>query len=236
MKILSLDSSTSSATCAIIEDGKMLGEVTFNYKKQHSVLLMSMIDSLLSNLELTVNDLDGFAVSSGPGSFTGLRIGIATIKGLSQGSGKPFIGVSSLDALAFNMAYTSGIVCPIIDALRGNVYTALYRFEGTNFNKLTENLILPLDELIELLKGKNETVCFIGDASTIYREEIQKKFDHSMFAPAHLNVVKASSLGELGLNMLEHGEKSDLLSFAPSYMRKSQAEREYDRKMEKSNE
>lgn len=236
MKILSLDSSTSSATCSVIEDEKMLGEVTFNYKKQHSVLLMSIIDSLLSNLELTVNDLDGFAVSSGPGSFTGLRIGIATIKGLSQGSGKPFIGVSSLDALAFNMAYTSGIICPIIDALRGNVYTALYNFEGAKLNKLTENLILPLDELIELLKEKDETVCFIGDACPIYREQIQSKLNRSTFAPAHLNVVKASSLGELGINMLEHGEKSDLLSFAPSYMRKSQAEREYDRKMENRNE
>src|SRR3712207_4927086 len=139
MKILSIDSSTSSASCAILEDNKLLGEITLNDKKQHSVILMPLIDSLLKDLKLTINDIDAFAVSSGPGSFTGLRIGIATVKGLADGTGKPFVGISSLDGLAFNLAYSSGIICPIIDALRDNVYTALYSFEYGKLKKLTRS-------------------------------------------------------------------------------------------------
>ena len=118
MKILSIDSSTECASCAVLEDSKLLGEINFNNKKQHSIILMPMVDNLLKNLQLSVTDLDGFVVSKGPGSFTGLRIGMSMIKGLSQGTKKPFVSVSSLDALAYNMAYSQGIVCPILDALR----------------------------------------------------------------------------------------------------------------------
>jgi universal bacterial protein YeaZ len=135
MKILSLDSSTESATCSVLSEEKLYGEITFNYKKQHSVILMPMIDNLLKNIHMDINSLDGFVVSKGPGSFTGLRIGAAVIKGLSQGSGKPFSAVSSLDALAYNLAYTSGIICPILNALRGNVYTVLYKFQDFEFKK-----------------------------------------------------------------------------------------------------
>mgnify|MGYP000946987717 FL=1 len=106
MKILSLDSSTESATCAVLDEYKLFGEITFNYRKQHSTILMSMIDRLLKELNTDISSLDGFVVSKGPGSFTGLRIGAAMIKGLSQGTGKPFIGVSSLDALAYNLYCT----------------------------------------------------------------------------------------------------------------------------------
>ena len=110
MKILSLDSATQSATCAILDDNKVLGEITFNYKKQHSQILMPMIDLLFKNTEMNIDDIDAFVASKGPGSFTGLRIGMATIKGLSQGTKKPFVTVSTLDSLAYNLAYTDGII------------------------------------------------------------------------------------------------------------------------------
>lgn len=230
MKILSLDTATESATCAILEDDKLLGEITFNYKKQHSVITMPIIDSLLSNLKLHIYDIDGFVVSKGPGSFTGLRIGAAVIKGLSQGSKKPFVSVSSLDALAFSLSYSDGLVCPILDALRGNVYTALYTFENGEFKRVTDYMIISLQELMDLLKKEEKKVYFIGDGTYKYKNEIVSSLKNCFFAPACLNLVKASSLGELGMKLLKAGTFDDLYTFSPIYLRKSQAEREYEKK------
>lgn len=231
MKVLSLDTSTESATCAILDDDKLLGEITFNYKKQHSVVLMSMVDTLISNLKLSIDSLDGFVVSKGPGSFTGLRIGVSAIKGLSQGTKKPFVGVSSLDALAYNLAYTGGIICPILDALRDNVYTALYKFEGDSLNIISDHMIISIDKLIEILNEYEEMVCFVGDAIPKFKEKLTSKIKNAKFAPTHLNLTRASSLGELGLKLLKDDKHDDLYTFAPIYLRKSQAEREYEEKL-----
>ncbi|HBC96826.1 MAG TPA: tRNA (adenosine(37)-N6)-threonylcarbamoyltransferase complex dimerization subunit type 1 TsaB [Clostridium sp.] len=234
MKILSLDSSTESATCAVLDEYKLFGEITFNYRKQHSTILMSMIDRLLKELNTDISSLDGFVVSKGPGSFTGLRIGAAMIKGLSQGTGKPFIGVSSLDALAYNLYCTSGIICPILDALRGNVYTALYDFNNDNLNILSKYMIISIDNLIGLLNRYSRPVYFIGDAMLKFKEKLKSGIRNAHFAPTHLNLVKASSLGELGLKLLISGHQDSLYEFAPFYLRKSQAEREYEKKLESS--
>jgi tRNA threonylcarbamoyladenosine biosynthesis protein TsaB len=231
MIVLSVDSATESASCAILEDNRLLGEISFNYKKQHSVILMTMVESLLKNLALNINDIDGFIVSKGPGSFTGLRIGIATVKGLSQGAGKPFLGVSSLDALAYNMAFTSGIICPILDALRGNVYTALYKFKGATLERISDYLVISIEELITLLKEYSEPYTFIGDAVPIFKNTLSDTLTEVQFAPAHLNLVRASSLGELGLTYLALGEQDDINTFAPIYLRKPQAESEYEKKV-----
>ena len=230
MRILGIDTATESASCAVIDDGRVLGEIVFNYKKQHSVILMEMIDSILKNLKLDISDIDAFAVSEGPGSFTGLRIGAAAVKGMSQGTGKPLVGISTLDSLAFNMAFTSGIVCPIMDALRGNVYTALYEFDGEVLVRKSDYLAISVDELIELLDEKKSTVCFIGDAVPLYRVKLSSNVRHARFAPLHLNVAKAASLAELGRIKMEDKGASDLHAFAPFYLRKPQAEREYEKK------
>lgn len=234
MRVLSIDSATEAATCAVIEDDKLLGEITFNYKKQHSVILMTIIDSLLKNINADISTIDGFVVSKGPGSFTGLRIGMSTIKGLSQGSNKPFISISSLDALAYNMAYTSGIICPILNALRGNVYTALYQFQGTNLNRFTDYKIISITELLTLIKEQKKSVTFIGDGIKLFKEQIQKELPKANFAPVHLNLVRAAALGELGLKKLVQGESDNLYNSAPIYIRKSQAEREYEIRTGKS--
>lgn len=231
MKILSLDTATESATCAILEDNKLLGEITFNYKKQHSVITMPMIEYLLKNLHLSIKDIDGFVVSKGPGSFTGLRIGAATIKGLSQGTGKPFVSVSSLDALAGAMAYTNGIICPILDALRDNVYTAIYKFEEGNLKQLLDHSAISLKELLEKIKNINEDICFIGDCTDKFKDVILSEIPNARFAPASLNVTKASCLGEIGMSLLKAGIHEDIYNFAPIYLRKSQAEREYERRI-----
>jgi tRNA threonylcarbamoyladenosine biosynthesis protein TsaB len=230
MKILGIDTATESASCAVIDDGKVLGEIVFNYKKQHSVILMDMIDSILKSLKLDISDIDGFAVSEGPGSFTGLRIGTAAVKGLSQGTKKPLVGVSTLDSLAFNMAFTPGIICPIMDALRGNVYTAVYEFEGEALVRKSDYMVINLDKLIELLNDKNSPVCFIGDAVPLYRVKLSLNVRNPRFAPAHLNVAKAASLAELGMIKLTDKGARDLHTFAPFYLRKPQAEREYEKK------
>jgi tRNA threonylcarbamoyladenosine biosynthesis protein TsaB len=230
MKILSIDTATESATCAVLDDKRLLGEIVFNYKKQHSVILMEIIDSLLKNLKLDITDMDGFVVSKGPGSFTGLRIGASLVKGLSQGTKKPFVGISTLDSLAFNMAYTAGIICPIMDALRGNVYTSLYEFENENLVIKSDYMLISIEDLIIILNKKDMPVCFIGDGLLLYKDILKNSIKNTSFAPVHLNVARASSMGELGIKKLENNIYDDLYSFAPFYLRKSQAEREYEKK------
>lgn len=231
MKILSVDSATKSATCALFDDNNLLGEITFNYKKQHSIILMTIIDNLLKNTDSKVNEIDGFVVSKGPGSFTGLRIGMATIKGLCTGTNKNFISISSLDTLAYNLCYTDGIICPVLNALRGNVYTALYEFQGDNLKRTTDYMIVSMDELLEKLKSENKPVSFIGEAEELFKEKIiSSNLAALRFAPSHLNVVNAASLGRLGLEKLKKGEHDDLFTSAPLYIRKSQAEREYEKR------
>ncbi|MBZ9606433.1 tRNA (adenosine(37)-N6)-threonylcarbamoyltransferase complex dimerization subunit type 1 TsaB [Clostridium estertheticum] len=231
MKILSLDSATQSATCAILDDNKVLGEITFNYKKQHSQILMPIIDELLKNTGINISDIDAFVASKGPGSFTGLRIGMATIKGLSQGSKKPFVTVSTLDSLAYNLAYTDGLICPLLDALRDNVYTALYTFNNYELTRISDYINISLDELINMLKEKNCNISFVGDGTFKFKEKLIANLPKANFAPAHLNLAKASSLGELGLNLLSNGTFDDIYSSVPIYLRQPQAEREYQEKM-----
>jgi tRNA threonylcarbamoyladenosine biosynthesis protein TsaB len=231
VRILSIDSSTETASCAVVEDNKLLGEINFNNEKQHSVVLMSMIDQLLTGIHLDINSIDGYVVSKGPGSFTGLRIGMSTAKGLAMGSNKPLISVSSLDSLAYNLAYAEGIICPILDALRNNVYTRLFRWKDNNLEALTDYLAISLDELVVLLHKYNEPVYFIGDAIYKHKDYLSKTIQRAFFAPPHLNLTRSSSLGELGLRLLQQGVNEDINISTPIYLRKSQAEREYEEKM-----
>lgn len=233
MRVLSLDSATEAATCAVIEDDKLLGEITYNYKKQHSVLLMTLIDTLLKNINSDISSIDGFVVSKGPGSFTGLRIGMATIKGLCEGTKKPFVSISSLDALANNLAYTDGLICPILNALRGNVYTALYYFENEKLKIITDYMVISIEELISIIKNKDKKVTFIGDAVPLFKSKLKNSFENVQFAPLHLNLVNAAALGELGLKELAVGNYDNITTAAPIYIRKSQAEREYEMRMGK---
>ena len=203
----------------------------------------------MDNNNLTIDDIDGYVVSKGPGSFTGLRIGMATIKGLSFGSNKPYVSVSSLDALALSVSNFDGIICPIMDALRDSVYTSLYKGNSTCTNsssestntdgnydlpvkleKLLDYSALDLSELVELIKTKNEKVIFIGDGVDKYKDYLIENCPNCYFPPNHLNVVRASSLGEIGSILLENGDFDDSNS-APFYLKKPQAEREYEQRM-----
>ena len=233
MIVLSIDSSSKVATVALLNDDTLLGEYVINDKREHSVLLMPMIENLLKDCELTINDIDGFVFSKGPGSFTGLRIGMATIKGLSFGANKPYISLSSLDGLAYSLSYFNGIICPIMDALRENVYTALYKNEDGEFKNIMEPTPMELPDLLEMLKEKNEEVIFTGDGLLKHKEYIKVNFPNAKFASNHVSLTRASSIGELGLNLLKQGIKDDPNS-APVYLKKPQAERELEKRMRMS--
>ena len=240
MITLAVDSSSKVATVALMKDDRLLGEITLNDKREHSVILVSIIKDLLKDNDLTISDVDGFVVSKGPGSFTGLRIGMATIKGLSFGTGKPYISISSLDALALSVSNFDGLICPIMDALRHSVYTSLYK-ANTNSNgtpeleKLMDYTDLDVDDLIELIKEKNEKVIFIGDGLVKYKDYLKEKCPNCYFPPAHLNIIRASSLGEIGTKLLMDGQYDDPNS-TPFYLKKPQAEREYEQRMQLKNE
>lgn len=230
MIVLSIDSSSKVATVAILKDDVLLGEYILNDKREHSVILMPLIENLLKECNLSIDDIDGYVVSKGPGSFTGLRIGMATIKGMSFGNNKPYISISSLDALAYNLISFNGIICPIMDALKENVYTALYKNNNDSLEKIMDYTALDIDELVNLLKDKNEEVIFVGDGLYKHKKYICDNFPKAHFAPVHLNIIRASSLGELGLNLLKNGICDDSNS-APIYLKKPQAERELERRL-----
>ncbi|SFC32196.1 tRNA (adenosine(37)-N6)-threonylcarbamoyltransferase complex dimerization subunit type 1 TsaB [Clostridium uliginosum] len=234
MIVLSLDSSSKVATVALMNDDKLLGEIILNDKKEHSIILMTIIQDLLKNNNLNIDDIDGFVVSKGPGSFTGLRIGMATVKGLSFGSDKPYVSISSLDALAFSIASFDGIICPVMDALRNNVYTSLYRSCNGSLEKIMDYSALDVNELVDILNAKGEKVMFIGDGLINNKEYLVENCSNCYFPPNHLNLIRASSLGELGIKMLKNGQCDDPNS-APFYLKKPQAEREYEKRMKLSN-
>lgn len=235
MILLSIDSSSKVATAALFEDDTLLGEVTLNNKKEHSTILMTLVESLLDSCNLDIDSVDGFVVSKGPGSFTGLRIGMATIKGLSFGSNKPYVSISSLDALAYSIVPFNGIICPVMDALRNNVYTALYKSCNGKLEKIMDYSALDINELVDMLNEKDENVMFIGDGLNNTKEYILNNCNNCFFPPNHLNLVRASSLGELGMIKLKNGEYDDSNS-APFYLKKPQAEREYEKRMKLKSE
>lgn len=230
MNVLSIDSSSKVATVAILNDTDLLGEYVLNNKREHSIVLMPMIEDLLKDCNLTIDDIDGYVVSKGPGSFTGLRIGMATVKGLSFGSGKPYVSISSLDALAYSLISFDGLICPIMDALRDNVYTAVYSYINSSLVPILEPTSMNIDELTNFIKSQDSPVIFTGDAVCKYREFILDNIPNARFAPNHLSIVRASSIGELGLNLLKNNIQDDPNS-APVYLKKPQAERELERRL-----
>ena len=235
MIVLSVDSSSLVTTVALLKDEFVLGEYTLNFKREHSVILIEKIEMLLNDCQIDISEVDGFVVSKGPGSFTGLRIGMATIKGLSMGANMPYVSISSLDALANSLITFDGIICPIMDALRDNVYTGLYKNIDSKLVKLLDCTSLDLSELAEILNEKGEKVIFTGDGMFKHKEFLSKNINNCEFAPNHLSIIRASSLGELGMEKLKSGEVDDMNS-APLYIKKPQAQRELEQRLAMKNE
>lgn len=227
MRILALDSSGLVATVAIVEDEHTLAEYTVNYKKTHSQTLLPMLDEVAKMIELDLETIDAIAVAGGPGSFTGLRIGSATAKGLGLALNKPLIHIPTLDGLAYNLYGNTGLVCPIMDARRNQVYTGIYRFEDGEFQVVEEQMAISVQELIEKLNQYGEQVTFLGDGVPVYKASLVEGIKQAChFAPAHMNRQRAASVATLALKYYEEGKIETAEAHRPDYLRLSQAERE----------
>lgn len=231
MKVLGLDSSGLVASVALVEDDNLLAEYTVNYKKTHSQTLLPMLDEIGKMIQLDLETIDAIAVAAGPGSFTGLRIGSATAKGLGLALKKPMIPVSTLDALAYNIYDTDAWICPIMDARRSQVYTGIYTCRRGNLENQMEACAIGIDELVEKLNRMGGPVIFLGDGVAVYSDRIRERASVEVtFAPAHVNKQRASAVASLGISYWKEGRQVTAADFRPDYLRKSQAEREREEK------
>jgi len=232
MKIVALDSSGLVASVAILEDNLLIAEYTINYKKTHSQTLLPMLDEITKQIDLDFETIDRIAVAKGPGSFTGLRIGSATAKGLGLALQLKIVGIPTLHALAYNLYGSSQVICPIMDARREQVYTGIFTFEGKEENGersfelqvLKDQSAMPIQEIVEELNQRKREVIFLGDGVPVYREILKEimKVPYS-FAPAGFNRQRAATIGILATK----GYPVEDASFhKPEYLRLSQAERE----------
>ena len=239
MRVLAIDSSGMTAAIAIVEDDLTIAEYTVNYKKTHSQTLLPMIDKILKMTETDLDSIDAIAVAGGPGSFTGLRIGSATAKGLGLALNKPLIHIPTVDGLAYNVYGCEDIICPIMDARRNQVYTGMYTFsrkagqkEGSCltepvFQVMKMQMAISVDELIRRLNNYGRPVVFLGDGVPVYENALAEglKVPYS-FAPAYMNRQRAAVVGTLGILYYKAGKIETAMEHQPDYLRVSQAERE----------
>lgn len=231
MKIIAIDSSGLVAGVAVLEDDTILADYMINYKKTHSQTLVPMLDTVKNMIDLDLKDMDAIAISSGPGSFTGLRIGSATAKGLGLALNKPLIEVPTLEGLATNLFGCSGYVCPLMDARRNQVYTALYQYveDGDSYTLQTiiEPCAIDVTEMLEKINSFGVEVTFLGDGVPVYRTQITDicKVKYHI-APAHMNRQRAGSVAVRAMELAKMGKMVSATEHEPEYLRKSQAERE----------
>lgn len=237
MKILAIEASSGVASCAILTDDVITAEYTVNNKLTHSQTLLPMISEICRMTQTDAADFDAIAVSAGPGSFTGLRIGSATAKGLGQALGIPLIHVPTLDAMAYNVYGTDMIICPIMDARRNQVYTGVYSFSDGELVTHKEGCAISIEELVEYLGKQSNRVMFVGDGIPVFRQYIDENADFlHEYAPAGMNRQRASSVALLGARYYQEGKTETAAEHLPEYLRKSQAEREREEKLRSSNE
>lgn len=227
MRILALDSSGLTASVAVVEDDRLLAEYTVNHKKTHSQTLLPMLDVIAQMIELDLNSLDAIAVAGGPGSFTGLRIGSATAKGLGLALDKPLIHIPTADGLAYNLYGATDLICPMMDARRKQVYTGIYHFDGDQLVADMEQTAEAVEELIRQINALGKNVIFLGDGVPVYQEMLEEGLTVPyQIAPAHRNRQSAASVGALALQYLREGRTESAAEHKPDYLRMSQAERE----------
>jgi tRNA threonylcarbamoyladenosine biosynthesis protein TsaB len=223
MIILAIDTSTPTGSVAVLEGDTVLAEVAVTSQQTHAKRLVSALDATLRMTDLTIADCDGFAVTTGPGSFTGLRIGVSTVKGLAFATKKPVTGVSTLDALVYQLPSYAHLVCPMLDARKGQVYSALYECIGhMKWKRVIEDCAI---EPRQWLKQIGDLCLFVGDGASVYGELIREILgDLAYFTPPYLNRVRASVVGYIGMKRILDGQIADIDRLVPHYIRKSDAE------------
>lgn len=231
MRVLGIETATPVCSVALVDGMRLLGEYSVNAGRTHSQRLMPMISALLSEAGLTREDLDGVVVSRGPGSYTGLRIGLTTGKALAFALQRPIAGVPTLEALAHNLSGTGALVCPVLDAKRGEVYTALYQTAGETPETVETPRGVGLRVWLEQLSGRKGQFVFGGDGAEIHRETILEVLgSRARLAPPHSRLPRAASVADLGRRRLEAGGGDDAFGLNPLYLRRSEAEILWDKR------
>ena len=234
MKILGIDSSGLVASAAIADEKNIIAEFTVNNKQTHSQTLLPMIEKVVDMSEIELEQIDAIAIAAGPGSFTGLRIGSATAKGIGLALKKPVVSVPTLEGLAYRVSVFDGIICPIMDARRNQVYTGIYKMDKGNLVCLSEQKAVDIHEIMEELEKYDEKVIFLGDGVEVQRETIEKEFKKEYcFAPIHLSKQSAAAVAVLGDIYFNQEKAEDAAEHKPIYLRKSQAEREREERLKK---
>lgn len=223
MNILAVDTATKACSVAVMADETMIAEMTINHGQTHAKLLMNMIHRTLKFSSLTINDIDGFAVTTGPGSFTGLRIGLSTIKGFAAATAKPIVGVSTLAALSYPFSSSGKLICPLLDARRGEVYTARYRFDGLQMNTLQEPRAATL---MNAIVDIDEPCIFVGDGVAQNKNALLDKLGPmAMIANSGQHPINASNVASLSMSRFKINDTDDINKLVPLYIRKSDAEK-----------
>lgn len=236
MKILGIDTSTLAASVAVLEDDKLICEYTVNTKNTHSQKLMPMIENMLNLSNIDISEIDAIAICVGPGSFTGLRIGMATAKAMAHVNNIPIIGVNSLELLGTNMDLCNKKICAILDAQRNQVYTGKYILEDSKLKDLEEITIVPIDSLLEAIENDTEQWVILGEAVYKYKEKIESISNLTIACPGN-NITRASSLCNLAkYKYLKNKDVHNCYDINPMYIRKSQAEEQYEEKQKRLND
>lgn len=227
MLIFGLDTCCMPATAALCDGEKLIAEFVINCGRTHSQMIMPQIENMFNTLGVSCGDIDCFAVSCGPGSFTGVRIGVAALKAMAHAADKPCAAVSNLEALAYNVPYFDGIICPILDARRGQVYTAIFEGGTDGVKRLTDDTAVGLSSVLSGLKADGREVLFLGDGVFVHKNSIVSELGaKAHFAPPNLNMNMAGSVAYLGAKAYLSGNTIGYSELAPVYVRLSQAERE----------
>ncbi len=222
MYILGIETSTKTGSVAVVSEEGVIAQYSLNIEITHSERLMATVDRVLKDTGLAIADMRGFSVSAGPGSFTGLRIGISTVKGLALATDKPIAAVQTLQALAWNLPVAAHPVCPLLDARKNEVYTAVYRYDGAALVLLRPETAMPVATLADEIIGKT---IFTGEGSLIYRREIEALFGaRALFAPLAATLPSAAAVAEIGLAMIKGGCQTNPDALIPTYIRRPEAE------------
>jgi tRNA threonylcarbamoyladenosine biosynthesis protein TsaB len=229
MKVLGIDTATSCGSIGVIDDDRVVSDYLLKSSVTHSERLLGSIEFVLKEARCALEDLDGWAISLGPGSFTGLRIGVSTVKGLAFATQKPVTGVPTLDALACQISPTPYLICPILDARKGEVYAAFYRYEkGDALNRISPYRAIRPEELVKEIVEKT---IFIGDGVRTYGDFLRDILPiHAAFPSSPLHLLHGSIVAKLGVELLRKGESLDLPTFTPIYVRRSEAEIKWEEK------
>jgi tRNA threonylcarbamoyladenosine biosynthesis protein TsaB len=228
MIILGIETSTKTGSVAILSNDGVVAQYSLNIEVTHSERLMSTVDRVLKDTGMVLSQIDGFAVAIGPGSFTGLRIGLATVKGLALVTEKPVVAVPTLKAIAWNLPYPAFPVCPLLDARKKEVYAALYSFDGPSLVQVLAERVIALERLAEQFSGK---AIFTGEAAHLFRSEIESVFrDRALFATHAAALPSAAAVAEIGRAMITKGQQADPDSLTPMYIRRPEAEVAWEKK------